>query len=66
MSKDFWIPTESEMLSWIRETTNQFNPFTVAVKKEGVVVGHVPRKIATICSLFLQRCGIISYQMFGV
>ena len=53
ISKDFWIPTEGEMLSCIRETTNRFDPFAVAVKKDGVVVGHVPIKIAAICSLFL-------------
>ena len=53
ISKDFWIPTEGEMLSCIRETTNRFDPFAVAVKKDGVIVGHVSRTIAAICSLFL-------------
>ena len=33
--------------------TNQFDLFAVAVKKDSIVVGHVPRKIAAICSLFL-------------
>ena len=65
ISKDIWIPTEGEMLSCIREATNRFDPFAVAVKKDGVVVGHVPRKIAAICSLFLRRRGNISCQIVG-
>ena len=67
-SKDFWTPIEGEILSCVRETftTNRFNPFAVAIKKDGVVVGHVPRKIAAICSLFLRRRGAISCQIVGV
>lgn len=58
ISKDFWIPA-NKMLSCIRETTNLF---VVAVKKDGIVIGHVPRKIATICS---RQCGIISCEIVG-
>ena len=56
----------TEILSCIRETTNRFDPFAVAVKKDSIVVGHVPRKIPAICSLFLRRRGIISCQIVGV
>ena len=52
-SKNSWIPAEVEILSCISETSNRFNLFAVAVKKNGVVVGHAPRKIVAICSLFL-------------
>ena len=62
ISKDLWIPTEGEILSCVRETTN---PFAVAVKENSIVVGHVPRKIAAVCSLFLRRRGIISCQIVG-
>ena len=40
ISKDFWIPTEGEMLSCVRGTTNQFDLFAVAVKKDGISTLH--------------------------
>ena len=33
------------------------DPFAVAVVRAGVTVGHVPRKISTVCSVFLRRSG---------
>ena len=29
------------------------------------IIGHVPRKISSICSLFLHREGLITCQVFG-
>lgn len=34
---------------------NAFDAFAVCVKKDAEVVGHIPRKISSICSLFLQK-----------
>ena len=48
-----------ELLSCTRETGNVFDPFVVCVQKDGDIVGHVPRKISAICSLFLRRNGLI-------
>ncbi len=45
------------MLLWeIQYIGNTQDIYAVAVLKSGVVVGHLPRKISSICSLFL-RCG---------
>ena len=33
--------------------------------KEDTVVGHVPREISSVCSLFLQRNGLIIYRVVG-
>ena len=50
--KDVWAATDREILQCRRETSNRFDPFAVAVIKDGAVVGHVPRKLSVICSLF--------------
>jgi len=41
-----------------REDGNCFNPFAVAVCN-GDIVGHVPRKISSVCSLYIRRGGEI-------
>ena len=48
-----------------RETSNRFDPFAVAVIKDGTVVGHVPRKLSAICLLFLRHCGVTICQIDG-
>ena len=38
------------VLSCYRETGNAFNAFAICVKKDTEVVGHIRRKISSICS----------------
>jgi len=51
------------------EPENSSEPYAVAVKKrisgEDKIVGHVPRKISTICSLFIRRGGTIQCIING-
>ena len=63
--KEIWIPVEGEVLSCMREVGNSRDPMAVAVKKGGDVVGHVPRKLSAVCSIFLQRGGTISCRVAG-
>lgn len=48
-----------------REMSNSFDPFAVAVMRGDTVIGHVPRKISSVCSLFLRREGSITCQVSG-
>ena len=48
-----------------REPTNQEDHFAVAVMKDSNIVGHVPRKISFICSLFLRQSGSIICRVTG-
>ena len=50
---DIWYTLIEEKLLCQREADNYADPFAVAVVKSGNVVGHAPRKISTLCSLFL-------------
>ena len=42
------------------EDGNRVDPFAVAVMRGGAVIGHVPRKISSIRSLYLRRGGSIA------
>lgn len=57
--KEVWKATEGEILLCQRENNNYHDPFSVAVIKDGQIVGHVPKKISTVCSLFLRRGGTL-------
>lgn len=57
--KDIWEAAIGEELLCERETRNTKDRYAVAVKKDGTVVGHVPRKISHLCSIFLRRGNIV-------
>ena len=60
-----WSPVLVETLPCTREPTNSQDRYAVAVRKAGVTVGHVPRKISRLCSLFLRRGGEILCTVTG-
>lgn len=58
--KDIWEVVIGEELECEREHGNIHDLYAVAVKqKSGVTVGHLPKKISSVCSLFLRRGGLI-------
>ena len=56
--KEIWEPTIGEKVKCIREWNNIVDRYAVAVAKENTrlqtVLGHLPRKISKISSLFLR------------
>ena len=63
--KEIWTPVEGEVLPCTREVGNSRDPMAVAVKKGADIVGHVPRKISSICLIFLRRGGSITSRVAG-
>ena len=58
--KDIWNAVVNEELQCQREPFNSSDSFAVAVVRGGTIVGHVPRKISSVCSLFfLERMGLL-------
>ena len=53
--KNIWSSVLDEELPCQKETGNTSDPFAVGVLKDGVIVGHVARKISSICSLFFTK-----------
>ena len=56
---------DNDILPCKREVGNPHDPSTVAVKKGTVVVSHMPRKISTICSIFIRQGGTILCRVNG-
>ena len=68
ISKSFWTPRIGETLSCERKEGNTSDPYAVAVCESvnARIIGHIPRKISSACSLFLgQEGNIISCIVCG-
>ena len=62
--KEIRNPCLGEVLQYERDPHNVVDRYSVAVKK-GVVIGHLPRKVSRLCSLFLWRGGTIDCIVTG-
>ena len=60
-----WVPAIGELLECNREIRNAMDRYAVSVTKNNEIVGHLPKKISTLCSLFLRRGGSISCEVTG-
>ena len=50
----------------VNEVLNSLDHYAVAVVRDDVVVGHLPKKISRICSLFLRTGGTIRVKVIGL
>ena len=60
-----WMPVLGEELICHREPFNSVDRYAVCVKKDDSIIGHLPKNISRICSLFLRRGGSISCIVAG-
>ena len=51
--REIWEAAVGEVLICEREPDNASDRYAVAVKTEGTIVGHLPRKMMRVCLLFL-------------
>jgi len=63
--QDEWEAVLGEVLSCQREPGNRHDPYAVATVSDGRTVGHVPRNISPICSIFIRRRGVITCSVTG-
>ena len=63
--KKVWDVVIEEKLQCKRELDNKSDRYAVAVKKDGTIIGHLPRAISQACSLFLRRGNSISCRVAG-
>jgi hypothetical protein len=54
-----WNTVCGEQLTCEREPSNSFNRYAVTVVRNRIIIGHLPRKIAKVCSLFMRRGGTL-------
>ena len=62
--KDLYA-TPGETLTCIRERGNRNDVFAVAVQSDDNIVGHIPRHVSCICTLFICRGGVLNYLITG-
>ena len=53
--QDVWDGAIGEILTCERKPSNSRDRYAVVVKKEGSIVGQLPKNVKRVCSLFLQR-----------
>jgi hypothetical protein len=57
--KNTWNAVIGEELACERDVSNHHDCFAVAITKDGNIVGHAPRKVSSVFSLFIRRGGSI-------
>ena len=62
--KDLYA-TPGETLTCIREWGNRNDVFAVAVQSDDNFVGHIPRHVSCICTLFICRGAVLNYLITG-
>ena len=65
MYKEVWEAAIGEALKCHRKPTNAADRYAVAVTKAAAIIGHLPRKLSKVCSLFLRRGGSIRSTVTG-
>ena len=63
--RDVWEAAVGQTLPCQREAGNPHDPYAISVTEGGTIVGHVPRAISAVCSLFLRRNGTILCEVTG-
>ena len=63
--QSIWSATIGEQFPCVCEPLNVMDGYAVAVKKDDTVIGHLPKKVSRICSLFLRRGGTIQCIVTG-
>ena len=58
-----WLANVGEIVECRREPENSRDRYAVAVTKDDAIIGHLPRRISKICSLFLRRGGSIQCRV---
>ena len=60
-----WDAAIGEDLPCVRELSNSVHNYAVAIVKDSQIVGHIPKKISMICSIFIRRGGGVRCQVLG-
>jgi len=61
--KDIWTPFVAETLHVEREAHYPEDCFTVAIVKDGTIIGHAPHNFSRIVWYFIEHDGTVSCQV---
>ena len=60
-----WTPVLGEQLQCHREVGNERDCYAMAVKKDTLTVGHLPKRISKLTWYFVRRGGSITCEVSG-
>ena len=60
-----WDAVVGENLECERETSNKKSRYTIVAKKAETTIGHLPKEVSQICSLFFSRGGRVVATVTG-
>ena len=60
-----WEVRIGEVLTCCREANNAKDRYAVCVLKNDEIVGHLPKKVSKLFSLFIRRSGSITCEVTG-
>ena len=63
--REVWEAAVGETFECAVEPGNAHDKFAVAIEKDGIVIGHLPRKVSRVFALFLKRGGAINCTVTG-
>ena len=63
--REIWTPVIGEVLTCKRQPSNMVDRYAVRVVKGTETVGHLPKKILKIFSLFIRRGGMVTCEVTG-
>uniref|UniRef100_A0A1X7VJY3 HIRAN domain-containing protein n=1 Tax=Amphimedon queenslandica TaxID=400682 RepID=A0A1X7VJY3_AMPQE len=63
--KRVWTPVFGEILSATRKEDNSFDKHAVAILKDGLIVGHLPKEFSRVSSYFLLQEGQMEAHVNG-
>ena len=63
--RDIWEAAVGETLPCQREAGNPYDTYAVSVMEGDTIVGHLPRSISAVCTLFLRWNGTILGEVTG-
>lgn len=59
---EIWEASQDKTLHYARETGNSFDPFAVAVSRDGEIIGYTSKLISAARSLFLDTVDQLSHR----
>jgi len=62
---NIWDAVIGKEVECVREPLNENDRYAVVVIKDDIIIGHLPRNISRVCSLFLRRGGSIICTVTG-
>ena len=63
--KKIWTPELGEVLTVCKEPDTLHDRHAVCVKKDGALIGHVPRELSRTMDVFIEKGGVVTCTVTG-